>query len=946
MYSFVFNTTQRVKIMLHSRPRRLKSPAVSSAILFGFLLLFCLNGAHGQTGMPSSDNGILFILDASGSMWGRVQKQSKIVVAKSVLRQLLSQIPQGTELGLIAYGHRQRSDCKDVETLLPLADNNHEVFTNAVESLTPRGKTPLTAAVTQATKLVAGRDDTPTVVVLSDGIESCTGNPCQAVLDARASGLRFTLHTIGFDLKDEETEQLKCMAEAGGGRFHTARNAGQLLQGLQKAVKAQAREVHQGIGAATQVHGKVFGTPSGLNRLALHTEDSVFADEILETGDQSWARILFLDDTRLNVGKNSQIKLDSFVYKDASSKQELSLSAVKGVFRFVSGKMKKNAYKFTTSTANLGVRGTDFITRVDDASRFWVLDGQVRISAVTGDQSRLVNAGESVSVKPDGTLKDEEFEIPVDPGLDLASGTLTLEATSRTGGGQVGPARILWSIVGSGNALVKDFTHDRRSLQLPAGSYTVTGTLDGQVQKKTVDLAENTDETVSFQFDITPVTLGAPDSVAMGKLAEITWQGPDNRNDYISVAEPDAPGHRYVNFAHTRKGSPAKLLMPDQPGLYEIRYVSGQSRDVLQRQPIEVTKVEATLETADEAAMGTSIDVVWSGPDSRNDFLSVAGTEDKDGKYINYSYTRKGNPASLLMPDKAGLYEIRYVSNQSKRVLARRSIKITEVQTALETPVTGSIGENIQVFWSGPDNKNDYITVIEPEARDNKYGNYVYTRKGNPLTLTLPDVPGNYEIRYVSNQSKTVLARNTIEVEAKPASLNALVLAPAGKPLRIYWEGPNGNRDHLTVAEPAQPAQKYIRHNRLKASPVEMKMPDQSGDYELRYISGQTRQVLHRRLISVAAEADYATAVESNPSATITLEAVSADGAAIGDDIQWSVYGIDGYNKAINKSGEARPAFDLKMGIYRANLSAGRKSTSVEFLVNPGEDAVQSVVLK
>jgi len=1114
----------RIETMLGAYPHHLKIVVVARLILLGFLMGSSLNAAYGQSGAVPSRGGILFVLDASNSMWGQVKEQPKIAVARSVMRRLVSQVPEGVELGLVAYGHRRKSDCSDVETLLPLAANSHQLFSDAVESLTPKGMTPLTAAVTQAVRLVDGRDDTPTVVILSDGVESCEGDPCQAVQDAIASGSRFTLHTIGFDLRDEESRQLKCMAEAGGGQFHIAKDAGQLLKSMQEAVKEEAPEVVlRSIGATTKVQSEAFGTLPGQHRLELHSNDSVFQDELLETGSKGLAQIRFLDDTKLSIGANSKIKLDSFVYRDTNSNHELVLSGVKGLCRFISGKMIKKSYKITTAVANIGIRGTDFVIRSDSGNRFWVLDGQIEITSLDSGLSRLVNAGGSVSLDPGGAFRNEEFEMPADPGLDLATGKLVLEATARIGGGQVDPARIDWSVADSSdNAPVNDFKDARRSLHLLAGKYMVTGTYEGQLRKKAVELAADAIETVSFQFDIdlakmmapdsapmsnlveiawegpgnekdfitvarpdqaareyenyvslkgnnpvqllmpdqpgdyeiryilqagskllarVPITvladdvelsvpeaipfggmievawagpdgrgdyisvaepasrggayvnfahtikgspaklrmpdkpgnyevryisgqsrrvlasvpvsvpesvaeLAVPEQAAMGQVMEIAWQGPDNKNDYISVASPGARGRDYLNYTYTRQGSPAKLLMPDEPGIYEIRYVSGKSHVVLQHQPIEIVAVNTTIAVPDKAAMGAGIDVSWTGPDSRSDYISVAKPEMEDGKYINFRYTRTGNPVSLMMPDEAGLYEIRYVSHQSKRVLARHTLKVTDVVTTLKIPATATMGENTQVFWSGPDNKNDYITVVEPEAKDNKHGKYTYTRKGNPLALVMPDVPGNYEIRYVSNQSKIVLARETIEVESRDPSLSALMLAPIRKPFRIHWEGPNGYKDRITVANPSDPAKKAIRFKQLKKSPIEIRMPDQPGDYELRYVTGQTHQVLHRRLVTVMDEADYAEAVETQATARIILEVVTVDGTAIKGGAKWSVYGIDGHNKTPHKSAEMRPVFDLRMGIYRANVSIGGKSSSVEYLVNPGEDSVQRIVVK
>ena len=68
---------------------------------------------------PSGGN-IVFILDGSGSMWAQLEGKTKIAIAKEVLGGLIKDLPAGIEVGLVAYGHRAKGDCNDVEELVPL----------------------------------------------------------------------------------------------------------------------------------------------------------------------------------------------------------------------------------------------------------------------------------------------------------------------------------------------------------------------------------------------------------------------------------------------------------------------------------------------------------------------------------------------------------------------------------------------------------------------------------------------------------------------------------------------------------------------------------------------------------------------------------------------------------------------------------------------------------
>ncbi|MFU8764140.1 MAG: vWA domain-containing protein [Haliea sp.] len=197
------------------------------------LLVVVLVLTAGQAGAAQN---LLFILDASGSMWGRVDGEPKIVLARDVLSELVTSLPDATNAGLIAYGHNRKGDCDDIETLVPVAPLRREALIAQIGSLNPKGMTPITGAIAEATVLLRKMEQSTSVILVSDGLESCDGDPCQAVQDARDAGIDFRMHVVGFDLGDTDTAQLQCMADAGGGRYFSATNASELGSALEEAV--------------------------------------------------------------------------------------------------------------------------------------------------------------------------------------------------------------------------------------------------------------------------------------------------------------------------------------------------------------------------------------------------------------------------------------------------------------------------------------------------------------------------------------------------------------------------------------------------------------------------------------------------------------------------------------------------------------------------------------
>jgi Ca-activated chloride channel family protein len=89
-----------------------------SMAFFAVAGVMMLAGVAGAA--KNQEGNMMFILDASGSMWGQVEGKAKITIAKEVLVGLIENLPEGLNVGLVAYGHRRKGDCKDVEELVPL----------------------------------------------------------------------------------------------------------------------------------------------------------------------------------------------------------------------------------------------------------------------------------------------------------------------------------------------------------------------------------------------------------------------------------------------------------------------------------------------------------------------------------------------------------------------------------------------------------------------------------------------------------------------------------------------------------------------------------------------------------------------------------------------------------------------------------------------------------
>ena len=379
-------------------------------------------------------------------------------------------------------------------------------------------------------------------------------------------------------------------------------------------------------------------------------------------------------------------------------------------------------------------------------------------------------------------------------------------------------------------------------------------------------------------LNVVPVTatLDAPAAMDAGARVDVAWTGPGNRADFIGVALPDAAPDKFLKRAYTNSGNPVRLELPEDPGDYELRYQQGQSNAVLAKRRIEIRPVTATLDAPAAMDAGARVDVAWTGPGNRADFIGVALPDAAADKFVKRAYTNSGNPARIELPEEPGDYELRYQLGQSNAVLAKRRIEIRPVTATLDAPAAMDAGARVDVAWTGPGNRADFIGVALPDAAADKFVKRAYTNSGNPARIELPEEPGDYELRYQLGQSNAVLATRRIEIRPVTATLDAPAAMDAGARVDVAWTGPGNRADFIGVALPDAAADKFVKRAYTNSgNPARIELPEEPGDYELRYQLGQSNAVLATRRIEIRP-------------VTATLDAPAAMDAGARVDVAWT----------------------------------------------------------
>ncbi len=216
---------------------------VSAAIVSIGLVGVVAMPARGQAPTPAARMTEL-VLDASGSMGGKLGDGAvKLDAARKAVDALLGKLPDGAVVALRAYGHQSttdKHDCRDTALLSSFGDlgAKRDALRRSTAALAPRGYTPITLALGEAARdfPAAYRGDA-VIVLVSDGKETCKGDPCALARELARQNTRLVVHTVGFGVDETARQQLQCVARAAGGRYFDAATADELAAGLGKAVE-------------------------------------------------------------------------------------------------------------------------------------------------------------------------------------------------------------------------------------------------------------------------------------------------------------------------------------------------------------------------------------------------------------------------------------------------------------------------------------------------------------------------------------------------------------------------------------------------------------------------------------------------------------------------------------------------------------------------------------
>ena len=561
----------------------------------------------------NATDDVVIVYDASGSMWGQIDGTSKMEIAQDVMADLINEWDNDANLGLVAYGHRREGDCTDIETLIEPGPLDKPSFIDTVNAIKPKGKTPISASLQHAADLLSYRDTQATIVLISDGLETCNADPCELSEQLAKQGVKLTAHVVGFDLEDEAHASLACIADNTGGIFVPANNAEELHDALDQVQSAMDQQP-----VASEPEPEPEPAPP---------ETEISGPEQATTGasfDVAWSKTISSTDmiTIVPVGTDEGTRHN---YRRTGNDTEGSLTAPAepGLYelRYILDEGKK-----TLATAPIEIVEAEVdVTGPAQATTGAAFDVAWSKTISPTDMITIVPVGTDEGTRHNyrrtGNDTEGSLTAPAEPGLYelrymLDEGKKTL-ATA--------PIEIVEPEIGiSGPAIVRaeanvdiSWSSTINSTDMvtivPAGAdegtrniYTRTGNAtDGRLKAPTETglyeiryvLDEGKKTLASAPLEVVgadaPLDDGAglsvPSEAATGETITVTWTGGSGSADQrISLARKDQPDFSWITVQSVGEEKTMELTMPDEAGVYEVRFLDVAGRELLGRSVIEV----------------------------------------------------------------------------------------------------------------------------------------------------------------------------------------------------------------------------------------------------------------------------------------------------------------------------------------------------------------------
>jgi|GEM_PF-3128714 len=208
-----------------------------------FPLLLILLASLIVSSTVRADVSIEFVLDGSGSMWGQLYDQYKIVILKRGMENFLEKAPSDLRIGIRGFGLNGGEGCSNTHLLLSPAMNAYPEVLQAAKRMKPSGQAPIIFALRKGLKDLKGAEGKKLLILIADGRDSCEADSLGAVEKISQALSSEEIHVIGLGLSAEEDRtELKLLAAKANGNYYNVSNSSQLARRISGIVGQAIRE--------------------------------------------------------------------------------------------------------------------------------------------------------------------------------------------------------------------------------------------------------------------------------------------------------------------------------------------------------------------------------------------------------------------------------------------------------------------------------------------------------------------------------------------------------------------------------------------------------------------------------------------------------------------------------------------------------------------------------
>ncbi|MGB8622862.1 MAG: hypothetical protein WCD16_08580, partial [Paracoccaceae bacterium] len=306
--------------------------------------------------------------------------------------------------------------------------------------------------------------------------------------------------------------------------------------------------------------------------------------------------------------------------------------------------------------------------------------------------------------------------------------------------------------------------------------------------------------------------------------------------------------------------SPVTLRAPSQPGMYQLRYVLDEGRRVMASKQIEITEGSVQVNGPDSVLAGGDFEMSWDKTINKRDILTIVPMGADEDEIGDHKRASDGSPVTLRAPSQPGMYQLRYVLDEGRRVMASTQVEVTEPEVTLTATEKVRAKDEIDVSWEGDvPSSRDIVTIVPLGAAEDEIGQHFRVGADSAGTLKAPEQTGLFEVRYVLDIGRRVLARAQVEVVDENAAMNAGAVldvpetAAPGATVEVTWTGGGDGGDRRIALAGADAADfTWIEAHKVNNEPpMRFTMPDAPGFYEFRFLDIANAKVLSRAIIEV-----------------------------------------------------------------------------------------------